>query len=77
MPSEASSGLRPMASRASYLAGEICYFPGLHISLSREAVVRLPEARVTPVIAEIYLGARSFILRRPFYSVAKPRTHVR
>ncbi|KAJ1210334.1 hypothetical protein NDU88_005700 [Pleurodeles waltl] len=48
-PPEASSGLRPMASRASHLAGEICYFPGLHISQSREAVVRLPEARVTPV----------------------------
>ncbi|KAJ1185223.1 hypothetical protein NDU88_002017 [Pleurodeles waltl] len=62
-----------MPSQASYLAGEICYFPGLHISQSRDAVVRLPEARVTPVVAEIYLGARSFVLRRPFCSVAKPR----
>ncbi|KAJ1089388.1 hypothetical protein NDU88_002539 [Pleurodeles waltl] len=53
VPPEASSYPRPIVPRALYLAGEICCFPGLHVSQFREAAGRLPEARVAPAVAEI------------------------
>ncbi|KAJ1208692.1 hypothetical protein NDU88_004075 [Pleurodeles waltl] len=52
-PPEASSNPRPIASRTSYLAGEICCFPGLRVSQFQEAAGRLPKARVAPGVAEI------------------------
>ncbi|KAJ1218079.1 hypothetical protein NDU88_005665 [Pleurodeles waltl] len=64
---------RPMVLRALCPAGEICCFLGLRFSQFWEAAGRLPQARVAPAVAEVWLGARSFVLRRPFSSVAKPR----
>ncbi|KAJ1208396.1 hypothetical protein NDU88_003782 [Pleurodeles waltl] len=64
---------RPMLLRVLCPAEKICCLPGPSVLPFREAVGRLPEAYAAPAIAEICLAAQSFVLRRPFSSVAKPR----
>ncbi|KAJ1120776.1 hypothetical protein NDU88_008925 [Pleurodeles waltl] len=62
-----------MLLRALCLAEMIRCLPGQCVLRFREAVGRLPAAYAAPAVAEICLGAWSFVLRRPFSSVAKPR----
>ncbi|KAJ1105558.1 hypothetical protein NDU88_002963 [Pleurodeles waltl] len=72
-------GRRPQMAPRSMLLRALCFterircLPGPRILRFREAAERLPEAYAAPAEAEIRLGAWSFVLSRPFSSVAKPR----
>ncbi|KAJ1139847.1 hypothetical protein NDU88_006210 [Pleurodeles waltl] len=72
-------GRRPQLAPRSMLLQALCpaerirCLPGPCVLRFREAAGRLPEAYAAPAAANIRLGARSFVLRRPFSSVAKPR----
>ncbi|KAJ1124354.1 hypothetical protein NDU88_002815 [Pleurodeles waltl] len=64
---------RSMLLRSLCPAERIRCLPGPRVLRFREAAERLPEAYAAPDEAEIRLGVQSFVLRRPFSSVAKPR----
>ncbi|KAJ1124342.1 hypothetical protein NDU88_002803 [Pleurodeles waltl] len=67
--------LRLMLLRSLCPAERIRCLPGLRDLRFREAAERLPEVSAAPAEDEIRLGVQSFVLRRPFSSVAKPRPH--
>ncbi|KAJ1166861.1 hypothetical protein NDU88_007257 [Pleurodeles waltl] len=64
---------RSILPRSLYSAERIRCLPGPCDLRLREAVARLPEVYTAPAEADIRLGVRSFVLRRPFSSVGKPR----